>query len=572
MKKKKKKKKLPIGISDFKEVIEYDYYYFDKTKFIEKILEERSKVKLFTRPRRFGKTLNMSMLKYFFDVENKDENKKLFEGLNISKSEYFNKQGEFPVISISFKDYNEKKWESGFREVKGIIERLYTKYKFLTEKMDEIEVEKFNSIRRTLDLADWKNSLLNLSKYLYEYYGKKVIVLIDEYDQPIINSYINGYYNETIDFFKSFYGSVLKDNEYLEMSIITGILRVAKENIFSGLNNLEVHTILDSEFTEYFGIMEDEVEEALKDFSLEYELEDVQKWYNGYLFGDTKVYNPWSIINFLKREKLKAYWVNTSGNGLIKLYLQKLKDEIFDDFSKLLEEKSIVKRINDNMTFQNLEENFSKNIWNLFFHSGYLTLTKEYDMMKKSVSIKIPNREILEMFSEMFIEVYFRDTDNFLDMTEALKNGDVEKFKFELRKILLENTGIFDVSGNYKEQFYHGLLLGLILMLKNEYEITSNGFAGKGRYDLLLKPKNTLNKLTEREGIIFELKIVNLVEKLEKNILKKKLEKECEIALKQIDEKEYVSVLRNAGVERVLKVGVAFFGKEFETKFQKEKI
>ena len=415
MKKKKNKKKLPIGLSDFKEIIEYDYYYFDKTKFIEKILEERSKAKLFTRPRRFGKTLNMSMLKYFFDVENKKENKKLFEELNISKSEYFNKQGEFPVISISFKDYNEKKWESGFREVKGIIERLYTKYKFLTEKMDEIEVEKFNSIRRTLDLADWKNSLLNLSKYLYEYYGKKVIVLIDEYDQPIINSYINGYYNETIDFFKSFYGSVLKDNEYLEMSVITGILRVAKENIFSGLNNLEVHTILDSEFTEYFGIMENEVEDALKDFGLEYELEDVQKWYNGYLFGDTKVYNPWSIINFLKRRKLKSYWVNTSGNGLIKLYLQKLKDEIFDDFSKLLEEKSIVKRINDNMTFQNLEENFSKNIWNLFFHSGYLTLTKEYDMMKKSVSIKIPNREILEMFSEMFIEVYFGNTDNFFE-------------------------------------------------------------------------------------------------------------------------------------------------------------
>ena len=572
MKKKKKKKKLPIGLSDFKEVIEYDYYYFDKTKFIEKILEERSKAKLFTRPRRFGKTLNMSMLKYFFDVENKEENKKLFEGLNISKSEYFNKQGEFPVISISFKDYNEKKWESGFREVKGIIERLYTKYKYLTEKMDEIEVEKFNSIRRTLDLADWKNSLLNLSKYLYEYYGKKVIVLIDEYDQPIINSYINGYYNETIDFFKSFYGSVLKDNEYLEMSIITGILRVAKENIFSGLNNLEVHTILDSEFTEYFGIMEDEVEEALKDFSLEYELEDVQKWYNGYLFGDTKVYNPWSIINFLKRGKLKAYWVNTSGNGLIKLYLQKLKDEIFDDFSKLLEEKSIVKRINDNMTFQNLEENFSKNIWNLFFHSGYLTLTKEYDMMKKSVSIKIPNREILEMFSEMFIEVYFRDTDNFLDMTEALRNGDVEKFKFESRKILLENAGIFDVSGNYKEQFYHGLLLGLILMLKNEYEITSNGFAGKGRYDLLLKPKNTLNKLTGREGIIFELKILNIKSEFSFEAIHEKLEKECEIALKQIDEKEYVSVLRNAGVERVLKVGVAFFGKEFEVKFQKEKI
>ena len=564
---KKRKKKLPIGLSDFKEIIEYDYYYFDKTKFIENILEDRSKVKLFTRPRRFGKTLNMSMLKYFFDVKNKDENKNLFEGLNISKSEYFNKQGEFPVISISFKDYNEKNWKSGFREVKGIIERLYTKYKFLTEKMDEIEIEKFNSVRRTLDLADWKNSLLNLSKYLYEYYGKKVIVLIDEYDQPIINSYINGYYNETIDFFKSFYGSVLKDNEYLEMSIITGILRVAKENIFSGLNNLEVHTILDSEFTEYFGIMENEVEEALKDFNLEYELKDVQKWYNGYLFGDSKVYNPWSIINFLKKGKLRPYWVNTSGNGLIQLYLEKLKNEIFDEFSRLLNKENIFETINDSMTFGNLEANFEKNIWNLFFHSGYLTLAKKNDEDEEEVYLKIPNEEILKMFSKMFIEVYFRDSNNFSKFTNALKSGDIEKFKFELNKILLENTGIFDVNGNYKEQFYHGLMLGLILKLRNEYEITSNGFAGKGRYDLLLKPKNILGG---REGIIFELKIVNLVEKLEKDNLKKKLEKECEIALRQIDEKKYSSVLRNAGVEKVLKIGIEFLGKEFEVKFDRD--
>ena len=564
---KKRKKKLPIGLSDFKEIIEYDYYYFDKTKFIENILEDGSKVKLFTRPRRFGKTLNMSMLKYFFDVENKKENKKLFEGLNISKSEYFNKQGEFPVISISFKDYNEKNWKSGFREVKGIIERLYTKYKFLTEKMDEIEIEKFNSVRRTLDLADWKNSLLNLSKYLYEYYGKKVIVLIDEYDQPIINSYINGYYNETIDFFKSFYGSVLKDNEYLEMSVITGILRVAKENIFSGLNNLEVHTILDSEFTEYFGIMENEVEDALKDFGLEYELEDVQKWYNGYLFGDTKVYNPWSIINFLKKGKLRPYWVNTSGNGLIQLYLEKLKNEIFDEFSRLLNKENIFETINDSMTFGNLKANFEKNIWNLFFHSGYLTLAKKNDEDEEEVYLKIPNEEILKMFSKMFIEVYFRDSNNFSKFTNALKSGDIEKFKFELNKILLENTGIFDVNGNYKEQFYHGLMLGLILKLRNEYEITSNGFAGKGRYDLLLKPKNILGG---REGIIFELKIVNLVEKLEKDNLKKKLEKECEIALRQIDEKKYSSVLRNAGVEKVLKIGIAFLGKEFEVKFDRD--
>ena len=570
MKRKKNKKKLPIGLSDFKEIIEYDYYYFDKTKFIENILEDGSKVKLFTRPRRFGKTLNLSMLKYFFDVENREENKKLFEGLNISKSEYFEKQGEFPVISISFKNYNKNDWESGFKSIKSTISDIYAKFEDLMEHLNKRDLKKFEDIWLEKDEGDWEKSLLNLTKYLYNYYGKKVVVLIDEYDQPIINSYIKGYYNKIIDFFKNFYGAVLKDNEYLEMSVMTGILRVAKENIFSGLNNLEVHTILDSEFTEYFGIVEDEVEEALKDFNLEYELEDVQKWYNGYLFGDTKVYNPWSIINFLKKGRLRPYWVNTSGNGLIQLYLEKLKNEIFDEFSKLLNKESVLKRVNDSMTFGNLEANFEKNIWNLFFHSGYLTLAEEYDVMKKNTRIKIPNKEILEMFSEMFIEVYFKDTDNFLDMTEALKNGDVKKFKLELNKVLLENTGIFDVNGIYKEQFYHGLMLGIILVLRNEYEITSNGFAGKGRYDLLLRPKNILNKLTGREGIIFELKILNIKSEFSFEAIHEKLEKECEIALNQIDEKEYVSVLRNAGVERVLKVGVAFFGKEFEVKFERE--
>ena len=564
----KKKKKLPIGISNFKDIIEKNYYYFDKTKFIEDILEDGAQVKLFTRPRRFGKTLNMSMLKYFFDIKNKEENRKLFENLEISKSEYFSEQGNYPVISISFRNYDEENWEEGFKTIKTTIANAYAEHKILMDNLDKRELEKFESIWLEKDEGDWKNSLRNLVQYLYEYYGKKVVVLIDEYDQPIIDSYIKGYYDKTISFFKSFYGLVLKDNEYLEMGVMTGILRVAKENIFSGLNNLKVHTILDDKFTEYFGVVETEVIQALEDFELEYELNDVQKWYNGYLFGDKKVYNPWSIINFLSDKKLRPYWVNTSGNGLIKLYLEKLKNDIFDDFSKLLKEESIVKRINDNMTFQNLEANFSKNIWNLFFHSGYLTLTKEYDVMKKSASIKIPNKEILEMFSEMFIEVYFEDTDNFLDMTDALKNGDIDKFRVELNKILLENTGIFDVSGVHKEQFYHGLMLGLFLMLKNEYEITSNGFAGKGRYDLLLKPKNILE---EQEGIIFELKIINIDNsKLNLEEIHKKLKNECEIALKQIEEREYASVLRNAGIEKVLKIGIAFYGKEFEVKFERE--
>ena len=566
--KNRKKKKLPIGISDFKEIIENNYYYFDKTKFIENILEDGSKVKLFTRPRRFGKTLNMSMLKYFFDIKNKNENKKLFENLEISKSEYFEKQGNFFVISISFKNYDAENWESGFNTIKNEIKLLYNEFYLIRDNLNQSDLADFDAIWLKKDNADWINSLFNLTRYLYELSGKKVVVLIDEYDQPIIDSYIKGNYEKCIAFFKAFYGKVLKDNNYLEMGILTGILRVAKENVFSGLNNLEVHTILDDEFTEYFGIMENEVEKSLEDFDLKYELNDVQKWYNGYLFGEKKVYNPWSIINFLNRGNLKSYWVNTSGNGLIKLYLQKLKNDIFDDFSKLLNKESILKRINNNMTFENLKTNFGKNIWNLFFHSGYLTLADKYDVMKKNASIKIPNKEILEMFSEMFIEIYFKNSETFLDMTDALTTGNIEKFKFELNKILLENIGIFDVIGIYKEQFYHGLMLGLILMLKNEYEISSNNFSGKGRYDLLLKPKNIFER---KEGIIIELKAINIDNlKLNSEKIHEKLLSECEVALNQIEEKEYTSILKNAGIDNILKIGIAFFGKEFEIKFKRE--
>jgi len=560
------KKKLPIGISDFKKIIDGNYYYFDKTELIKSIIGEPGEVKLFTRPRRFGKTLNMSMIKYFFDIENKDGNKKLFENLKISENEYFEKQGTAPVISISFRNYDESSWGNGFEMIKNTISDLYDEFEFVKENLSARKKEKYDSILfNRATKATWKLSLLDLTKYLYEYYGQKVVVLIDEYDQPIIDSYVKGYYEDAISFFKTFYGVVLKDNNYLEMGIMTGILRVAKENIFSGLNNLRVHTILDNRFTEYFGITESEVEQALKDFDLEFELKDVQRWYNGYLFGDIKVYNPWSIINFLNDEKLKPYWVNTSGNELIKLYLKKLKNEIFDDFSKLLNREEIYKRINENMTFSNLESNYSKNIWNLFFHSGYLTLGKkiEDDGM---CYLKIPNEEILKMFSEMFIEIYFENYNSFYNMVYSLKNGDIETFKKELRKILLENVGIFDVSGVYKEQFYHGLMLGIILILKNEYEITSNNFAGKGRYDLLLKPKNLEKR---KEGVILELKVVNAIENLSEDKIFEKLENECDIALQQIEKKEYASVLKNSGVENVLKIGIAFFGKEVAVKFDR---
>ena len=560
------KKKLPIGISDFKKIIDENYYYFDKTELIKSIIGEPGEVKLFTRPRRFGKTLNMSMIKYFFDIENKDVNKKLFENLKISENEYFEKQGTAPVISISFRNYDESSWGNGFEMIKNTISDLYDEFEFVKENLSARKKEKYDSIlfNRATE-ATWKLALLDLTKYLYEYYGKKVVVLIDEYDQPIIDSYVKGYYQEAISFFKTFYGVVLKDNNYLEMGIMTGILRVAKENIFSGLNNLRVHTILDNRFTEYFGITESEVEKALKDFNLEFELQDVQKWYNGYLFGDIKVYNPWSIINFLNDEKLKPYWVNTSGNELIKLYLKKLKNEIFDDFSKLLNREEIYKRINENMTFSNLESNYSKNIWNLFFHSGYLTLAKKIED-NGMCYLKIPNEEILKMFSEMFIEIYFKDYEKFLYMSNALREGNISEFEKHLKEVLLENVGIFDVSGIYREQFYHGLMLGIILTLKNEYEITSNNFAGKGRYDLLLKPKNLEKR---KEGIILELKVANVMENLSEDKILEKLENECDIALQQIEEKEYASVLKNSGVKNVLKIGIAFFGKEVAVRFDR---
>ena len=287
------KKKLPIGISNFKEIIEDEYYYFDKTEFIENLFEEVSKIKLFTRPRRFGKTLNMSMIKYFFDIENKNENKKLFENLKISENEYFEKQGTAPVISISFRNYDESSWGNGFEMIKNTISDLYDEFEFVKENLSARKKEKYDSIlfNRATE-ATWKLSLLDLTKYLYEYYGQKVVVLIDEYDQPIIDSYVKGYYQEAISFFKTFYGVVLKDNNYLEMGIMTGILRVAKENIFSGLNNINIYSTDTLDFSNTFGFTQNEVENALKEYNLSSYKEGVKDYYDGYLFGKTEIYNP----------------------------------------------------------------------------------------------------------------------------------------------------------------------------------------------------------------------------------------------------------------------------------------
>ncbi|BBM52019.1 hypothetical protein JMUB3935_0997 [Leptotrichia trevisanii] len=404
------RKPLPIGVSDFKEIVENNYYYIDKTKLIEDILHYRAKVNLFTRPRRFGKTLNMSMIKYFFDIEKKEENRKLFDGLNISKSEYMQEQGQYPVIYISFRNMEEVSWENSYIAIRQLISNMYDEFKFIREDMDERELFYFDNVWFNKDTADWKGSLKALTKYLYEYYGKKAIVLIDEYDTPIIQAYQEGYYKQAISFFKKFYGDAMKDNEYLQFGIMTGILRIAKEGIFSGLNNLKVNNIFSEKYSEYYGLTENEVVKAVKYYGLEYEMEDIKEWYNGYQFGDSQVYNPWSIINFLDEKKLCPYWIGVSGNKLIDDMLDKGNEKILSDLEKLFRGERIHKQINDYTEFTFGVED----IWQLFLYSGYLTTSGKFE--SGECPIKIPNREITEFFENRFINRFIGNYNKFSDI------------------------------------------------------------------------------------------------------------------------------------------------------------
>ena len=301
------KKAIPVGIENFEDIIKDNYYYVDKSMLIEDILVNRAAVTLFTRPRRFGKTLNMSMIKYFFDVRNKDENRKLFEGLKIFGSEYMKEQGKYPVIFVSLKDLRADTWEMCLMEIKKLISKIYREFQYITEKMNEDDKEIYDSIKNRKNDMDLNTSIELLSEYLFEYYGERVIILIDEYDAPIINAFDKGYYNEAINFFQVFYSSALKTNDSLKYGILTGITRIIKEGIFSGLNNLKVDTILNKKFSEYFGLLESEVIKMLDYFEMKYKIEEVKEWYNGYIFGDKRVYNPWSIINYVDNGEIKAY-------------------------------------------------------------------------------------------------------------------------------------------------------------------------------------------------------------------------------------------------------------------------
>ena len=546
------KKAIPIGIENFEDIIKDNYYYVDKSMLIEDILVNRAAVTLFTRPRRFGKTLNMSMIKYFFDVRNKDENRKLFEGLKIFGSEYMKEQGKYPVIFVSLKDLRANTWEMCLWEIKKLISKIYREFQYITEKMNEDDKEIYDSIKNRKNDMDLNTSIELLSEYLFEYYGERVIILIDEYDAPIINAFDKGYYNEAINFFQVFYSSALKTNDSLKYGILTGITRIIKEGIFSGLNNLYVNTILSKNYSEYFGLLEDEVIEMLDYFQMKYKTKEVKDWYNGYRFGDKEIYNPWSIINYIKEKELKAYWANVSGNTLLENMLDQVGEDVYTDLKRFTDGESIEKYISDGTTIKSLLSNEDE-IWQLFLYSGYLTKAKEQIEIDETseytniYNLKIPNKEIRKYFGNMFLNRFFGTELKTSILIKALERGDIKKFEKTLGEIMVNMLSHFDLDSEM-EKIYQVFMIGLVGFLMGKYEIISNNESGYGRYDLAMIPIKSNEK-----AYLMEFKI----SKTEKGMTLK-----AEEALKQIDEKKYDTRLKARGIKKILKIGIAFYGKK----------
>ena len=545
-------KRLAIGLSDFKELIEENFYYFDKTSFIDEVIKDGSKVKLFARPRRFGKTLNMSMLKYFFDITKANENKKLFKNLYIEKTESFKEQGQYPVIFLSLKDLKASTWEEMEKDIKSTIARLFSEYKYLLNDLDKFDTVTFeNIIMKNTNVEDLKEALKFLTKILYEKYNKKVVVLIDEYDTPLVSAYHNKYYKKTKDFFKTFYSLVMKDNECLQMGVMTGIIRVIKAGIFSDLNNLSTYTILSDDYTDSYGLTEEEVIKSLKDYEMECEISNVKDWYDGYKFGDSEVYNPWSILNFLRFKELRAYWVDTSGNDLINDVLKKITKDTVRALERLFNGEGLRQNISGTSDLSKLlDEN---ELWELLLFSGYLTIEEKID--QKNYILRLPNKEVKELFKDSFLERYFGRGNKLSDLMEALTENRIDEYEENLQEILLTSVSYNDTKkGN--EAFYHGLIMGMGLYLEGEYITKSNIESGLGRYDFVIEPKNK-----SKRAYIMEFKSTDSVEKLEE------VSKE---ALKQIEDKKYDISLKQNGVKEITYMGIAFYGKQIKISYKSE--
>ena len=536
-------KKIPIGIEDFKMLITDDYFYIDKSKFIEEILNDGALVKLFTRPRRFGKTLNMSMLKYFFDIRKAEENKKLFDNLYIKNSPVFAEQGKYPIIFLSMKEIQSSNIEDCVEAVKILLESLFKEFRELLKDLDELDKPTFiKYATKQISLEETKKGLRVFSDILANYYNQQVIILIDEYDAPLTYAYGHGYYKEAVDFFKTLYGNVLKTNSNLKMGVLTGAIRVAQAGIFSDLNNIETHTILDEAYDEYFGLLENEVENSLIEYKTEDKLEDVKSWYDGYKFGNMEVYNPWSILKYIKYKKLDAYWINTSGNALIKELLLLSEGTVFEDLDNLVNGQEKIIYVNENVALGNdLDPN---RLWELMLFSGYLTVKEKIN--NEAYLVKIPNKEIQSFFKGLFAEIVFKGKSNISSMKAALESKDINTIIRILEKVVLNAISFYDTNKKF-ENPYQTLLAGFFYALDDYYRMIPNPETGYGRADIVLIPRNK-----KWSGYVLELKRAKT----------KNLEKEAEKALEQIENKKYETILINEEIKEIIKIGLVFDGKK----------
>lgn len=559
--------RLPIGYDNFGEIMRRQLDFVDKSLFIKDIIDnETFQVLLITRPRRFGKTLNLSMLEHFFAAEvTMQQTQGLFDNLKIAKVDngnYLKHQGKYPVISISFKDIKDYSFEVAYSKLQELIIRVYEEHNYLatSTKLTQEQKQAFKlTLRREANQGQLENSLLVLCKFLHMHHGIKPYLLIDEYDTPIHSAYLNGYYEEMINFMRNMFGAALKTNPYLEKAVITGILRVAKESLFSGLNNLKVYPILHQEYSQYFGFTEDEVNELLERANLENKSAEIKHWYNGYQFGDNVIYNPWSMVNCLNDHgNLAPYWLNTSDNALIKKLFAEADKETKLQLETLIRNEPIEAIIDEFVAFTNFSVN-PVAIWSLLLSSGYLKATTctPFDGLLKCQLLP-PNYEVSLIYRSMVKgwlaeRLGYEQYDAFLG---ALLKGNLLDFSKMLKKFLVETLSIFDVAGNNPEKFYHGFVLGLISSTLNTHIIKSNRESGFGRYDVMIFPKEIK---PESIGLILEFKVADDDEELKKS---------AKEALEQINKRGYEVEMRQSNIKNIIKVGLAFRGKNVEVLYE----
>lgn len=548
---------LIVGQDNFGSAIQKRQHFIDKSLWIKSVFDHNeTEVDIIVRPRRFGKTFNMSMLHHFLAAEAYGfKTEGIFDGLKIAQcgDQYMQHQGKYPVIFITFKDVKSKTYEEAYPALRALMARTYDQHAYLltSSKLSDPQKEIFASILEERAAgAHMETALLDLTKALYTHHGVKPWLLMDEYDTPIQAGYLNNHYDQIIGFMRRLFGSVLKSNPYLHRAVITGILRIAKENLFSDLNNVKVYSVLDAEYADHFGFTETEVDTVLQDNNLQHLSTEIKSWYNGYRIGNTHVYNPWSIANCVNEEGLlKAYWVNTSGNELIKKTMARATPTVKTQLEMLLEGRPISEEIAENITFTDLDKNGDK-IWSLLLFAGYLTVTeKEWVGTKVKCSLIYPNQEVLALYRDIVMEWLNESfSGEYPALLNSLISGNTEEFLEILQKFLFRSASYFDVSGEEPERFYHGLVMGLMISLSATHQVQSNKESGYGRYDVMLIPKDP-----QKLGIIIEFKVAKSAELLQTA---------ASDALKQITDKNYAAELQHKGIERILKMGLAFYRKE----------